>query len=269
MKIIHITDTHLMPAGETLYTLDPAARLKRVLDDVKLRHADADLLVLTGDLTQDGNPAAYRLLETLLTDMPFPVRLLLGNHDDRANFHAAFPAHPVDSHGFVQSMMAVPEAQDRLLFLDSNSACEVGGRFCGQRAAWLRDTLSTCPDSPLMVFIHHPPVAHGMAHFNNIGLHDTETLMEILRAHVGGVRHIFFGHIHIPLTGTTHDGIGFTAGRGCTHQFRQDFNNPAPDWVAGVPNYGVITLTAAQISYHVVDTLDAETLVPANVCAGP
>ena len=201
--------------------------------------------------------------------MPFPVRLLLGNHDNRANFHAAFPDHSVDSHGFVQSVMAVPETQDRLLFLDSNSAQEVGGRFCDMRAAWLRDTLATCPDSPLTVFIHHPPVAHGMAHFNNIGLHDTEILMKILRAHVGGVRHIFFGHIHIPLTGTTHDGIGFTAGRGCTHQFRQDFNNPAPDWVAGVPNYGVITLTAAQISYHVVDTLDAETLVPANVCAGP
>ncbi|WP_417244470.1 metallophosphoesterase, partial [Celeribacter sp.] len=94
MKIIHITDTHLMPAGETLYGLDPSARLKRVLDDVVQSQADADLVVLTGDLTQDGNPLAYAQLGKLLADLPMPVRLLLGNHDARENFRAAFPAHP-------------------------------------------------------------------------------------------------------------------------------------------------------------------------------
>ena len=269
MKIIHITDTHLVPAGETLYGLDPSARLKRVLDDVNHTHPDADLVVLTGDLTQDGNPVAYAQLDALLSDLPMPVRLLLGNHDARDNFRAAFPQHPVDSHGYIQSMMEVPGSDDRLLFLDSNSTTEIGGRFCPERADWLRETLATCPQSPLTVFIHHPPVAHGMAHFNNIGMHDADVLMEILRAHPGGVRHIFFGHIHIPLTGTTRDGIGFTAGRGCTHQFRQDFLNPAPDWVAGVPNYAVITLTEDLLSCHGVDTLDAQTIAPATFCAGP
>ena len=269
MKIIHITDTHLVPAGQTLHTLDPAARLKRVLDDVNQTHPDADLVVLTGDLTQDGNPAAYALLKSLLSELSMPVRLLLGNHDARDNFRAAFPDHPVDRHGFIQSMMPVPGSDDRLLFLDSNSASEIGGRYCEARAAWLRETLAACPDSPLTVFIHHPPVAHGMAHFDNIGLHDSEVLMQILRAHPGGVRHIFFGHIHIPMTGTTRDGIGFTAGRGCTHQFRQEFRNPAPDWIAGVPNYAVITLTPELLSCHGVDTIDAQAIAPANVCAGP
>ena len=107
MKIIHITDTHLVPAGQTLHTLDPAARLKRVLDDVNQTHPDADLVVLTGDLTQDGNPAAYALLKSLLSELSMPVRLLLGNHDARDNFRAAFPDHPVDRHGFIQSMMPV------------------------------------------------------------------------------------------------------------------------------------------------------------------
>ncbi|WP_343504935.1 phosphodiesterase [Alloyangia pacifica] len=269
MKIIHITDTHLMPAGETLYGLDPSARLKRVLDDVVQSQADADLVVLTGDLTQDGNPLAYAQLGKLLADLPMPVRLLLGNHDARENFRAAFPAHPVDSHGYIQSMMPVPGSDDCLLFLDSNSAAEIGGRFCPDRAQWLRETLATRPEAALTVFIHHPPVAHGMAHFNNIGMHDSRTLMEILSAHPGGVRHIFFGHIHIPLTGTTRDGIGFTAGRGCTHQFRQDFQNPAPDWIAGVPNYAVITITPEQLSCHGVDTLDAQMIAAATFCAGP
>lgn len=103
MKIIQITDTHMIHPGDTLYGIDPAEQLARALVDIRQRHPDADLLVMTGDLCNHGEPEAYAQLKELLADMPFPVRLLLGNHDDRPNFRAAFPDHPVDDAGYVQS----------------------------------------------------------------------------------------------------------------------------------------------------------------------
>ena len=42
MKLIHITDLHLMPPGELLWGLDPFARLDAALTDIAAHHADAN-----------------------------------------------------------------------------------------------------------------------------------------------------------------------------------------------------------------------------------
>jgi 3',5'-cyclic AMP phosphodiesterase CpdA len=268
-KIIQITDTHLVPPGERLYTLDPGARLAHILAHVRTHQADADLLVITGDLANSGEPRAYAMLRELLGDMPMPVRLLLGNHDRRDTFCAAFPQHPVDPAGFVQSVLEVNEGADQLIFLDSLSEGEIGGRFCETRANWLRETLATRPDTPATIFVHHPPVPHGMAHFDFIGFHDAAQLMAVLEAHRGGVRYMVFGHIHIPLSGITASGIAYHAGRAASHQFMQEFDNPQPQWIDGPANYDIIRIGTEGVSIHGVDTIDAVGVSQVPFCAGP
>lgn len=268
MKIIHITDPHIVAPGKRVFTLDPAKRLQAVFDHVTDTQADADLVVITGDLTDNGDPEAYALLSSMIAGLPMPVRLLLGNHDCRETFRSIFPDQPVDGNGFVQSVMQVPDLADRLIFLDTNSPGEAGGRFCTQRAEWLRDQLLKAPAAAVSIFLHHPPIAHHMVHFDRIGLHDMDQLMDMLHAHPGGVRHMFFGHIHIPMSGTTARGIGFSSGRGCCHQFRQELNNPTPDWVAGAPNYSVIELTIHGITCYGIDTLDALIIAKTSPCTG-
>ena len=56
MKLIHLTDPHFVPPGQTLYGRDPSVALKRCLADINEHHADADLCVITGDLTHWGEP---------------------------------------------------------------------------------------------------------------------------------------------------------------------------------------------------------------------
>lgn len=269
MKIIQITDTHLVPAGHLVHGLDPAARLARIVADVCARHADADLAVLTGDLVNDGDLDAYRLLRETLTPLPMPVRLLLGNHDLRPAFRAVFPDAATDPDGFVQSVLDGPDGAGRLLFLDSVSEGFIGGVYCPARREWLAATLAERPGTPVTIFVHHPPVAHGMRHFEHIGLHDAAPLMALLGAHPGGVRHIFFGHIHVPFSGVTADGIAFSAGRGCNHQFIVDFDDPTPFWTAGPLNYTVILLDRTGVRVHAVDTLEAEPIARAEYCPGP
>lgn len=240
MKIIQITDTHLLPPGETLWGIDPAAQLRLALDDIRTRHADADLLAITGDLCNDGDPAAYAMLREMLEGLPFPVRLMLGNHDARPAFLDDFPDHPRDEAGFVQSWL--DSDFGRLLFLDSHHPATIGGRYCDARLAWLREALGGAGEQPVTVFIHHPPVVDGLAHFVRIGLHDADAVMSTLRAHPGGIRHIVFGHIHVPLTGTTADGIAFSSGQANAHRFITDLNDPTPFWTGGNPCYRILTL---------------------------
>lgn len=240
MKIIQITDTHLLPPGELLLGLDPAEQLRRIVADIAERHADTDLIVITGDLCNDGAPEAYALLSSLLAPLACPVRLLLGNHDARPAFRAAFPDHPVDEAGFVQSFLDTPHG--RLLFLDSHEADTIGGRYCGQRRSWLEAALKDAGDQPVTLFIHHPPVPDGLTHFRNIGLHDAEAVMAPLRAHPGGVRHIVFGHIHVPLAGTSREGFAYSSGQSCVHRFVTDPDESRPWWTGGNPCYRIIMI---------------------------
>ena len=70
MKVIHVTDTHLVSAGEKLQGLDPLERLRLCFEDITAHHSDADLCVLTGDLSDCGQTDAYVLLKDLLTLLP-------------------------------------------------------------------------------------------------------------------------------------------------------------------------------------------------------
>ncbi|MCA0962529.1 phosphodiesterase [Salipiger bermudensis] len=266
MKIIQFTDTHLVPPGETLHKLDPAEMLRRGVAHVLAHHADADLLVITGDLCNDGDPSAYALLREILAPLPCPVRLMLGNHDERPAFRDAFPDQPVTESGHVQSHMDTP--QGRLLFLDSHEHGFIGGKFCEARRDWLRDALEGAGDQPVTVFIHHPPAHHGLAHFDHIGLHDTDALLTVLRGHGPGVRHVVFGHIHVPLSGTSPEGLAYSSGQAMSHRFITDLDEPAPWWTGGNPTYRVILIDDHGFRAYGVET-DQEPLSRAPVCEGP
>ncbi|WP_185984768.1 phosphodiesterase [Aureimonas mangrovi] len=266
MKIIQITDTHLVPRGLTLYGLDPAARLELVVEDVMARHADADLLAITGDLCNDGEPGAYALLRDILSPLPMPVRLMLGNHDDRLNFRQAFPEQPVDAGGFVQSVLDT--AYGRLLFLDTHHPKTLGGRYCAARRGWLESALAEAGDTPVTVFLHHPPLSCGLAHFRNIGLHDAEAVLAPLRAHRGGVRHILFGHIHVALSGTSAEGFAYSSGQSSAHRFAAELDDPTPFWVEDHPCYRIVMLDENGLRAYAREVGQRE-LVRAGDCEGP
>lgn len=255
MKIVQITDIHLVPPGETMHGINPAERLRAVIDDVVMHHADADLAVFTGDLTDRGDGAAYDILRREIARLPMPVRLLLGNHDRREAFRAAFPEAPVDDNGFVQSVLDAPGGAGRLLFLDTHETGWSGGRYCGERLSWLDRRLAEAADHPVTVFMHHPPGDIGISHFEKINLHEPEALVARLRAHPGGVRMVFIGHVHLPMSGLLPGGLPFTAGRGCTHHMVLDFTTKDCRWVAGGPNYGVIVMSDASLITYPVDLL--------------
>ena len=65
MKFIHLTDLHLTAPGEKLWGLDPHQRVQAALDDIMAHHADAERVIITGDLTERGERAAYAALKEL------------------------------------------------------------------------------------------------------------------------------------------------------------------------------------------------------------
>ncbi len=266
MKIIQLTDTHLMPRGVSANGVDPEAQLRAAVTDICARHADADLLVITGDLCNHGDAEAYDLLREILKPVPFPVRLLLGNHDRRPEFIAAFPDHPRDRNGHIQSFMDTDYG--RLLFLDTHEPDVIGGVYGADRLAWLEEALAGAEDKPATVFVHHPPVRDGIRHFRDISLHDDGALLARLTAHPAGIRHIVFGHIHIPMSGTTPEGISYSSGQSCTHRFITDLDLADPWWTDGHPVYRILMIDHLGFRAFTVEVGQTPT-ARAPICAGP
>ena len=78
MKLIHVTDTHLIHPGKTLHGLDPEFRFEACMKDIILNHSDADCLLITGDLADKGEASAYELMAKSLKQYPVPATWCLG-----------------------------------------------------------------------------------------------------------------------------------------------------------------------------------------------
>jgi 3',5'-cyclic AMP phosphodiesterase CpdA len=253
LKLVVISDPHLVPAGERLYELDPSQRLGACIADINEHHNDAELCVINGDLTYRGDIASYEEVKKCLDTLKIPYRLLMGNHDERSAFLKVFPDTPRDAQGFVQSTFESETA--RLVFLDTLASGYHYGELCEQRLAWLKEALADNPKKPTIVFMHHPPLTVGLKVMDMAFLKDAEKLAQVLSAYQN-VHYLFCGHLHRPICGTW-QGIPFCILRSTNHQVA--FDLITDNMLIGChepPQYAVVFIETADIIIHFHDFLD-------------
>lgn len=215
LKIIHLTDLHLKAPGGDVLGIDPARRLATVIASINRNHADAALCVVTGDLADLAEPAAYRLAREMLAGLVVPVALTLGNHDARAPFRESFPLAPESPGGFVQS--AVDLGPLAVVVIDTLDEEQRGvGRVCVRRLAWLEATLGRLKPKPVIVFMHHPPMRIGLPWFDPMLIGNGDEVLALLHRH-DHVAHLAFGHVHVNVSGVRH-GLSFSGSRGTCHK---------------------------------------------------
>lgn len=259
-KHIHLTDTHLVEAGRALYGIDPAWRLRQAIDSINREHPDAGFAIITGDLAHWGEPAAYQALREELAALTIPVRLLIGNHDDRSHFVNAFPEVPTIEGGYVQ--YAFNDGAMRHVVLDSNEPGVSWGVFCETRARWLADELAASGSQPVNLYIHHPPFPVGIGAMDRISLREPGPLREAITPHLRRIRHLFFGHLHRPMAGSWL-GVPFSTVRGTNHQVALSLTQT--DRVPGSlepPQYAVVLAGPEGSVVHLHDFADASPRFP-------
>lgn len=251
MKIIQVTDLHLVTPGETLCGLDPLLRLQACIADINQNHGDAALVIFTGDLSETGDEITYRVLADELAKLVPPFRLMLGNHDNRIAFRHVFGTGNGDD-GFIHGIEDTP--QGRLIMLDTLLPGRPEGRLDDVRLRWLQQRLEEARDRPVFLFSHHPPFPIHMPLLDRMGIIEADALYAILAQH-GHVRHIFAGHAHRPIAGSWR-GIPISVLRGTSHQSALDFS---PDRIAvthEAPAYAVIFIDRDSVIAHFHDFLD-------------
>ena len=165
---MQLSDPHIVDEGDLLLGLiDTATFLREAVEHVNRLAPPPDLVLVTGDLVNEGRPEEYDHLRRLLEPLRAPYHLMPGNHDLSDVLRAAFPDHV---HGTDGRADGVIEGPVRIITLDSSRYPEPGGSLDADQLLWLGQTLAAVPDQPAIVAVHHPPFATGIQHMDTMAL---------------------------------------------------------------------------------------------------
>jgi Icc protein len=240
-----ISDTHV--------AADPATISRKVNMADNLRKAVAEIIALpkkpaavlvSGDCAfLTGKPDDYATLRSIIKPMReagLPVSLLMGNHDDRENFHGAFPDHapsPVDDHfcGVIKSKMV------NWFLLDSLEVTNKTPGILGEaQLTWLAQQLDANADKTALIIVHH----NVLVPLNPLALKDSEALIKILRPRKHA-KAVFFGHTHTWEIKPDESGIHLINLPACAYTFK----DPQPNgWV-----HATLNATGIKLQLHAHD----------------
>jgi 3',5'-cyclic AMP phosphodiesterase CpdA len=156
-----------------------------------------DLVVLPGDIADDGSAAAYGRVNAIVGTLGVPVVATPGNHDLRE----VVWEHLAASDAFVTSTW-------RILTVDTVVPEQIHGRV---DAATVAALLGPDEGVPTVLVLHHPPITVSTNRW--FVLDGAAELVEML-ARRGDVRLVVSGHLHtafhVVLAGATYIGCSST-----------------------------------------------------------
>lgn len=195
MIIAQISDPHIIgPQAGAEAAAQSEALLQRAIEHLLRLAPLPDVVLITGDCTNNGHPAEYARFRELLGALPMPAYSIPGNHDDRAQMLAALgPQGASALPGFVQYV--ADHGPLRLVALDTNLPQRGEGRLLPAQLDWLDARLAEAPERPTILFMHHPPFLTGLRPFDQIGLLDAEAFGAVVARHPQ-VERIVCGHVH-------------------------------------------------------------------------
>jgi 3',5'-cyclic AMP phosphodiesterase CpdA len=182
---VHLTDTHIGPPDSRPYGADTAGNVRAVAERVRQMALDPAAIVLSGDLADGDDAAAYRHLRTLLDESfgPFgvPVLLALGNHDRRRAFRSVFlGGHAAGAPEEQPWYHSREVAGVRFVVLDSCLPGRVHGWLGDTQLAWLEAELEQPAPLGHVVVIHHPAVPRGVPRPDDYLLLDRDAFGAVL-----------------------------------------------------------------------------------------
>jgi Icc protein len=228
--LVQLTDSHLFanPGGKLL-GMDTAESLERVIDLVLAEQPCIDLVLATGDLSQDGSLASYERFRQLSERIDAPARWCPGNHDELAAMQMA-----AGSSALMQPVVDI--GNWRVVLLDTLIPGSVFGMLREDQLELLDQALRDAPQRHHLICLHHHPVTIGSRWMDGIGLRNRDEFFRVIDRHPG-VRAVLWGHIHqefnswrdnVRLLATPSTGVQFTPG---SESFDVDKQAPGYRWL--------------------------------------
>lgn len=248
--IAHLSDSHLL-AGDRLLGghIDTVSQFRQCLDRVEGAGIPFDALVVSGDLTDTADPAAYELFRELADPVVRRLGCELvvtgGNHDERGplarGLYGIDTDAPQDRVTWVRGL--------RIIDLDTAVPGYHHGGLSEGQFDWLAGQLAEPAPSGTLLVMHHPPIIYRSPVMQLLDFDDPERLARMLAG--TDVRGILSGHLHVTTFGTLAGTPVFVAGG---VSYVDDVGVPGDDLMAidGPQSWNIIEVHADQVVGTVV-----------------
>lgn len=181
-KIAHLSDFHIGSPH-----CDPKL-LERAI--VEVNEFKPDIIVICGDLTEDGFRNEYHEVKNMLEKIDCTCQIIVpGNHDSRNVGYVHFE----DLFGLRNSSMFLPGLT--MVALDSTEPDLDEGRLGRQNYRWISENLSREEDFKIICLHHHLIPIPATGRERNI-IEDAGDVLELLSRHK--VDLVLCGHKHVP-----------------------------------------------------------------------
>ncbi len=197
MLIAQLSDPHVRPDG-CLYqgVVDSNAMFAAAVAHVMALDPPPDLVLLTGDLVDEGTAAEYAMIKRLLDGLRIPILMIPGNHDDRAALRDAFQQdHPYMPAAGPLNFVVSDRGPVRVVGLDVTIPGAHHGQVDEAALVWLAETLAAEPMRPTLIMMHHPPVAIGVPYLDAYMCRSPGRLEDVIRR-FDHVERVTCGHVH-------------------------------------------------------------------------
>ncbi|MGE0716633.1 MAG: phosphodiesterase [Alphaproteobacteria bacterium] len=197
MLIAHISDPHVRPEGLLYKDVAPSNRmLEAALARIAALDPAPDLVLLTGDVVDEGRPEEYAAAALILGRLAIPLLMIPGNHDEAGAFRAAFrDHHPYLPAAGPMHYAAGGHGPVRVVALDVTVPGDHHGLVDDAAADWLDATLAAEPSRPTVVMMHHPPFACGIPYMDAYMCREGERMAAVVARHPQ-VERVLCGHVH-------------------------------------------------------------------------
>lgn len=200
------------------FCTDPEAASRNTDDTWDAVFADAfdsgrpvpDLVVITGDIADNGTEAEYEKIAEKLARLPVPAVVCPGNHDRQEPFDAILPRPGISNRRtlrignwlflFADSNADGRDRRADGLLVDREDRTHAHGRFGDAEVAWIAAIVGRSDAEYAFVWTHHPPGAFGFFHKAD---HDAEFARLVEMA--PSIKGVGAGHTH---TNTIHECAG-------------------------------------------------------------
>ncbi|WP_421994919.1 phosphodiesterase [Reyranella sp.] len=198
MLLAQISDLHVRPAGQRYKdAVDSNRMLAEAIAHLNGLDPRPELVLITGDLVDEGLDAEYEALWDLLAALEPPFLLMPGNHDDRETLVRHFPEHAyLPPRGPKHYVVDRPPL--RIVALDTTVPGDHHGEVDAAGLAWLETALQGGRGAPTVVLMHHPPFACGIPYLDRYMCRDPGRLEKVI-GRFPNVERVLCGHVHRPI----------------------------------------------------------------------
>ena len=270
MLIVHISDLHLTANNRLAYGVaDTLAAVSTTCDLLARMRPTPDIILVTGDIADDGSWESYQTALDLFNTLPCPVFMVPGNHDHKGRLAHVFADHtylhrPVQGTQDSYLCYALEDFPLLLIGLDTVHPGRHGGGLDKDRLSWLKSVLSKNQEKPTVLFMHHPPFASGIGHMDQAPFACAQDFHNLLSRNPQ-VQRVLCGHLHRSITrpfagcmACVAPGIGMQLLLDLTPKAPSQFileppayliHTQVPDWQGGLSlttHMGVVPMQEAQ-----------------------